>query len=189
MTITTNDHERPRRDFLTPGEMDLLLKASRKGRHGVRNSALVLLAYRHGLRASELCGLQIDDVDFDRGRIWVERLKNGLSTSQRLGGDEIRTLKRWLATRSDRLPWLFINERGQPMTRAAIYYIVTTTAREAGLPHVWPHRIRHSTGYALADMGAHMRVIQDALGHRNINHTARYSRLAGRHLDNLWKRK
>jgi type 1 fimbriae regulatory protein FimB len=185
----TDQHERLLRDFLTPAEMDLLVKAARKGRHGERNHALVLLTYRHGYRASEVVGLRRDDLDFDRGRIWVRRLKNGLNTAQQLEGDEIRALKRYLASRSDRLPWVFVNERGQPMTRAAVYYIVKQAAKRAGLGHVWSHRIRHSTGYALADNGVDVRRIQDALGHRNIQHTVRYTRIAGRHLDGLWGRK
>jgi site-specific recombinase XerD len=92
-----------------------------------------------------------------------------------------------LATRDDKLPWLFISERGQPMTRQAVNYIITPAAKTAGLKNVHPHTLRHSCGFYLADKGTDLRTIQDYLGHRDPRHTVMYSRITGRRFEGLWK--
>jgi integrase len=79
-------------NFLTEAEIGNFLKAARKGRHSVRNFAMLLLTFRHGLRVSELINMRMADVDLDTGRLFVRRLKGSLSTSQPLEGDEIRAL-------------------------------------------------------------------------------------------------
>jgi integrase len=87
------------KNFLTEAEIADFLKAARKGRHGVRNYAMLLLAFRHSLRVSELISVRIPDIDLDTGRLFVRRLKGSLSTSQPLEGDEIRALRAWLRQR------------------------------------------------------------------------------------------
>ena len=116
----------------------------------------------------------------------VKRSKNSLSTEQPLAGDELRAIKRYLATREDKLPWLFLSERGQPMTRQAVNYLLREAGERAGLGRVWPHMLRHSCGYALANKGADFRVIQDYLGHRDPRHTTRYTRTSARRFEGLW---
>jgi type 1 fimbriae regulatory protein FimB len=122
------------------------------------------------------------------GRHGVRRLKGGLSVEQPIAGDELRAIRRYLATRSDALPWLFISERGQPMTRQAVNYLVAAAAARAGLADVHPHTLRHSCGFALADKGHDLRLIQDYLGHRDPRHTVHYTRTAGRRFEGLWGR-
>jgi len=181
--------DRPK-NFLTEAEIADFLKAARKGRHGVRNFAMLLLAFRHGLRVSELINVRMSDIDLDTGRLFVRRLKGSLSTSQPLEGDEIRALRAWLRQRVNapccNSPHVFLSERG-PMTRQAFNYICAEIGKRAQLPiKMHPHVLRHSTGNVLANRGRDTRLIQDYLGQRNIQHTQIYTRTAAIRFERLW---
>lgn len=171
---------------LTESQVDRLLAAARSGRHGARDVLIVRLLFHHGYRASELARARIDHVDLRQGRIWVQRRKRSLSTEQPLTGDTLRALRAYLRTRDDRLPWLFVSERGTPFTRQGLYYLITTAATRAGLA-AHPHMLRHACGFALANRGYDTRLIQDYLGHKDPKHTVVYTRTAARRFEGLWE--
>jgi type 1 fimbriae regulatory protein FimB len=155
------------KNFLTESEMKKFLEAARRGRHGVRDYCLMLTAYRHGLRVSELIDIRHKDLDFDSARIYVRCLKGSLSTHQPIEGDELRSIRAWLKIRENypnpNSNYLFLSERG-PLTRQA-----EQIGKSAKLNFkVNPHMLRHSTSYYLANKGCDTRLIQDYLGHRNI---------------------
>ena len=144
------------------------------------------MMFRHGLRVSEAIALRRDHVDLAQSRLWVPRLKRGLSVEPPVEGDELRAIRRWFGQREDLLPWLFVSERQQPLTRQAVNYILSVSGARAGLGHVHPHMLRHSCGFALANRGYDLRLIQDYLGHRDPRHTAHYTRTAASRFDGLW---
>lgn len=187
-TAPVDVHERPR-DYLTEAEFLVLLQGTRRSRDRWRNAAMLMLTFYHGLRVSELCHLKRTDLDLEHGRLWIARLKGSLSTEQPLRTDEIRALKHYLPQRGDsRLPWLLLTERGDQFTRFSINYLVRITGQRAGLAfHVHPHMLRHGCGYALANRGYDLRLIQDYLGHRDPKHTTRYTRTAAHRFEGLWE--
>lgn len=179
------------KNFLTDAEMKKFLNAARKGRHSVRDFCLMLVAYRHGLRVSELIDIRLKDLDLETGRLFVRRVKGSLSTHQPIEGDELRAIRAWLREREDypnaSSNYLFLSERG-PLTRQAVNYLVTQVGKRAKLKFaVNPHMLRHSTGYFLANKGYDTRLIQDYLGHKNITHTVRYTRTAASRFVGLWR--
>jgi type 1 fimbriae regulatory protein FimB len=179
------------KDFLTEAEMKRFLEAARHGRHGVRDYVMMLMAYRHGLRVSELVDIRLKDLDLETARLYVRRKKGSLSTHQPIEGDELRAIRAWLREREQRndarSTYLFLSERG-PMTRQAINYLVDQIGQRAKLRfHAHPHMLRHSTGYYLANRGYDTRLVQDYLGHKNIAHTVRYTRTAAARFEGLWR--
>ncbi len=190
-TKATETIDQNAKNFLTSSEMKKFLAAARKSRHGVRNFCLLLTAYRHGLRVSELVDIRLKDLDLETGRLFVRRLKGSLSTHQPIEGDELRAIRAWLRERENypnaNSNYVFLSERG-PMTRQSINYLVEQTGIRAKLNFkVNPHMLRHSTGYYLANKGCDTRLIQDYLGHRNITHTVRYTRTAAHRFEGLWR--
>ena len=135
---------------------------------------------------SEAITLRKKALNLKQSRMWVKRVKNSLSTQQPIPGDELRAIKRYLNTRDDKLPWLFVSERGQPLTRQAVNYIVAEAGKRAKLGHVHPHMLRHSCGYYLANKGVDFRTAQDFLGHRDPKHTVKYTRVADHRFEGLW---
>jgi type 1 fimbriae regulatory protein FimB len=186
-TGTVDAHERTR-DYLTVDEFRALVESTKRARYRWRDTAMLLLLFYHGLRASEVCHLRRQDVDLHHGRIWIQRVKGSLSTEQPLLAEELRALKRYLPQRgTSQLPWLFLTERGEQCTRFAITYLVRTAGKRAGLAlPVHPHMLRHGCGHALANRGYDLRLIQDYLGHRDPKHTTRYTRTAARRFEDLW---
>lgn len=116
----------------------------------------------------------------------MRRLKCSLSTEQTLSGTTLSTLRVHLRTRTDKQPWVFISERGAPLTRQGLYYLIGAMAKRAGMDHTHLHMLRHGCGFALANKGRDTRLIQDNLGHKDIKNTVIYTRIAAKRFEGLW---
>jgi type 1 fimbriae regulatory protein FimB/type 1 fimbriae regulatory protein FimE len=186
-TRRKNTDLRPR-EFLTEAEVDKLQKHARKrGRYGVRDAGMILLAYRHALRVSELCALRWEQIGFDAARIDLVRSKNGNSSPHPLCGDELRLLRQ-IKRDSPASFYVFCSERGGPISAAGFRKLLARTGQAAGFDFgVHPHMLRHACGYKLANDGRDTRTIQDYLGHKNIQHTVRYTQLSAQRFKGLWK--
>ena len=168
------------REYLTPVEVDQLAAAAkRRGRYGSRDACAIRLAARHGFRVSELCALTWDAVDLAGGWLHVSRRKNGVPSTHPLNGDEIREL-RALKREAESSRFVFNNERGAPISPAGFARMLQRAAAPAGFGFpVHPHMLRHAAGFRLANEGKNTRDLQLWLGHKNIQHTVRYTELDG----------
>jgi type 1 fimbriae regulatory protein FimB/type 1 fimbriae regulatory protein FimE len=175
------------REYLTPAEIERLVKTARKrGRHGSRDALAILMGYRHGLRVSELVGLRWSQVDFTTARLTVHRAKGSAGSTHPILGDELRELRKLQREQPAGSQFIFNNELGAPMSVAGFQRMLKRVGVECGLPLVHPHMLRHSTGFALADKGRDLREIQDFLGHRSINNTVIYTKLRPGRFDRIW---
>lgn len=205
------DKKLDERKYLTPGEVERLLEAAKTTAHPERDRCLILLMFRHGLRVSEALQMPVWAVDIEGRVLHVARLKGGLSTSHPLRADELRALRAWLIVRLGMLrddgdrngrrraarrgsvsvpetEVLFISARRRALDRRSVWVLLRALGVAAGLPvEVHPHMLRHACGYALADQGADTRLIQDYMGHRNIQHTVRYTATNPARFGTLWR--
>ena len=179
------------RKHLVSAEVDKLIAATKGSRNEARDRCLLLLMFRHGLRVSEACGLQLSQVDIESRVLHVERLKKGLSTTHPLRPDEIRLIKAWLIERKRLNPEedaFFVSERRTPLNRKTAWVAIRDYGEKANLAvPAHPHMLRHACGFALADQGADTRLIQDYLGHRNIQHTVVYTATNPARFEKLWR--
>lgn len=157
------------------------------GRHGVRDGAIILLMFRHGLRTAELVALKWAQVDLSGGYIEIQRVKHGHDSIHPLRSPELRALRQ-IKRDYPETQYVFVSERKAPLSTRTIRHIVARAAEKAGISEpVHPHQLRHACGYYLASQGHDTRAIQDYLGHKNIHHTVRYTQMSPIRFESFWK--
>ena len=180
------------RKHLTQSEIERILQAARKGSNPARDCCLIWMCYIHGCRVSEISNWRLSDIDLSSNKIFVHRLKNGFSTIHPLYSIERKVLLEWLKVRRNHRDaasdWLFLSRNGGRLSRQRIYELIREFSIQAELGiEAHPHMLRHACGYALADMGMDTRLIQDYLGHRNIQHTVLYTASNAGRFHKVWQ--
>lgn len=176
------------REHLMPTEVETLIEAAKSNRWGHRDATMILVAYRHGLRAAELVDLRWEQVDFATATLHVRRVKRGTPSTHPIMGDELRALRRLQRDQDPRSPFMFTSERGAPFTTAGFARMVERVGIAVRLPFkAHPHMLRHACGYALANKGHDTRALQAFLGHKSITHTVRYTELAPTRFKDFWR--
>jgi type 1 fimbriae regulatory protein FimB/type 1 fimbriae regulatory protein FimE len=176
------------REYLTEREVEQLIEGCRVNRRPHRDATMILLAFRHGLRASEVCNLQWTQVGFEAGTVAVTRVKAGTPATHPLTGRELRALRRLHREAEGKSPFVFVSERGSPMTVSNFQKLITKACEVAGLKiKAHPHMLRHACGFHQANAGRDTRALQAYLGHRNIQHTVRYTELMPTRFKGWWK--
>lgn len=173
---TENRKVEKSRNFLTAEEVNRLIAQAEAGRYPTRDKALILMAFRHGLRASEAVSIKWDQIDLNAARIQVQRLKGSDDSIHVLEADEVRLLRK--LKKETNSAFVFMTERGTPMSADGFLKLFKALGKAAGFTfNVHPHMLRHGAGHALAMNNASTRSIQSFLGHRNIQHTVRYTQM------------
>jgi integrase len=176
------------REYLTEAEVERLMAAARKNRWGHRDATMILAAYRHGLRVSELVDLRWDQVEFRTATLHVRRVKQGTAGTHPILGDELRALRRLQRKQEPKSAFVFTSERGAPFSSAGFARMVERAGEEAKLAFkAHPHMLRHACGYALANRGHDTWALQAYLGHKNIQHTVRYTELSPTRFKDFWR--
>jgi type 1 fimbriae regulatory protein FimB/type 1 fimbriae regulatory protein FimE len=171
------------REYLTENEVERLREVSKGNRYGHRDATMLLVAYRHGLRAAEIVDLRWEQADFKTATLHVRRVKRGTPSIHPILGDELRALRRLQRQQEPKSPFVFTSERGAPFTTAGFARMV----ERAGIGFkAHPHMLRHACGYALANAGHDTRALQAYLGHKNIQHTVAYTELAPDRFKTFW---
>src|SRR5215469_1869211 len=174
------------REYLTREEIDRLLGAAkeRATRNSERDCAILTILANHGLRVSELCDLRTSDVNLTgEPTIYVRHEKGGGASAHPLYKSDVAALRKWLTVRESlELDHddVFVSEQRKQINRATINLMLTVVSKKAGLEHLrpHPHSLRHACGYHLLNRGEDVRSVQDYLGHKSIQTTVRYTKLA-----------
>lgn len=167
---------------LEPAELLAVLRAAKA--RGAREWSMILLAYKHGLRASEVCNLRMADVDLKNGNMVVERLKGSLRTIQTVTEhrgepllNEMKALREWLRQRrDDGSNFLFLSQKGGRLDRTQFFRLFQSIAAAAGLPpgKRHPHALKHSIASHLVGANVNLALVKQQLGHKSIGSTMRY---------------
>jgi site-specific recombinase XerD len=187
MPVRRPNHEIRTREHLTEREVEKLIDAAKGNRRGHRDATMILIAYRHGLRASELVDLRWDQVHLTSAILDVRR-KSDILTTHPLTSLELRALRR-LKREQDPSSFVFTSQRGEPFSTEGFARMLQRAAKAAGLTslRVHPHMLRHATGFKLANDGHDTRAIQAWLGHKNRQHVVRYTEMAPNRFLNFWR--
>jgi type 1 fimbriae regulatory protein FimB/type 1 fimbriae regulatory protein FimE len=149
---------------------------------------MIMVAYRHGLRAAELVDLRWDQVDFDQATLAVRRVKKGSPSTHPIRGEELRALRKLQRGQEPNSAFVFTSERGAPFSTAGFARMIERAGVAANLGFkAHPHMLRHACGFALANKGNDTRALQAYLGHKNIQHTVRYTELSPERFKNFWR--
>ncbi len=163
-------------EILTIKEIDRLLSNSLS----VRDDAIIETLYGSGLRVSELCGLNIQDVNDHQVRVFGKGRKERIVP---IGTKAVEAIDRYLHERNDNEKALFLTTRGKRIDRIAVWRMIKIRAKKAGIiKNISPHTLRHSFATHLLENGADLRVIQEMLGHASIGTTDRYTHISSSHL-------
>jgi integrase len=195
---TVNRTVRPRRlangdlrtrEYLTEAEVEGLMKAATRNRWGHRDATMILVSYRHGLRASEVVDLRWDQIEFRTATLHVRRVKQGTPSTHPILGDELRALRRLQREQEPKSAFVFTSERGAPFSPAGFARMIDRAGAGAKFGFkAHPHMLRHACGYKLANDGHDTRALQAYLGHKNIQHTVRYTELAPTRFKDFWRK-
>ena len=173
-----------RREYLTEDEVERILRHAANE----RDRLMILMAYRHGLRVSELINMTWRQLDLDAGRLEVRRAKGGEDGQHPIGGREIRGLRKLRRQQPVDARYVFVTDRtGAPMTRNGFYKLLEKAAKTVGLDDVHPHLLRHACGFKLVNDGMDTLSLAAYLGHANIQNTKRYARMNATRFDDIWR--
>ena len=186
LRMSPHKNRRPR-EYLTFPEVGTVQRAAGSiGRFRLRDSTMILVMYRHGLRVSECVNMTWDQVNLKEGLFHVVRAKNGIDSTHPLTKEEIKILQK-LRAMCEANTYVFQNQWHGKLSTDTVRDIVRRAGEIAQLPFsIHPHMLRHSCGYYLINKSVDIRTIQVYLGHANIQNTVIYTALAANRFDGIW---